>query len=97
MKETNNQTTITGKVVSEFIFSHEVMGERFYIFNISAQRTSGTEDEIPVLISDRIIDVTQDYCGEYIIVTGQFRSFNYWENKKKKIRTVRICAGCGIC
>ena len=69
----NNQVTIMGRVDSEFSFSHEVFGEGFYIVEVLVRRLSDSDDRIPLMISDRLIDVTQDYRGEYIAVQGQFR------------------------
>ena len=60
---TNNQVTIAGEVVSEFTFSHEVYGEHFYIVNIAVCRLSNSYDVIPVMVSERLIDVTSDYRG----------------------------------
>lgn len=81
----NNQVSIMGKIVSGFTFSHEVFGEGFYMMDISVQRLSDSSDIIPVMISERLIDVTQDYEGEYIQIFGQFRSYNRHEEKKNKL------------
>ena len=71
----NNQVTIMGEVASQFTFSHEVFGEGFYMVEVLVKRLSNSDDRIPLMISERLIDVHQDYTGEYIMVTGQFRSF----------------------
>ena len=63
----NNQVTIMGEVVSAFTFSHEVFGEGFYMVDVSVKRLSNSEDRIPVMISERLIDVSQDYTGEFVI------------------------------
>ncbi len=81
----NNQVSIMGKIVSGFTFSHEVFGEGFYMVDISVQRLSESSDIIPVMISERLIDVTRDYVGEYIQVFGQFRSYNRHEEKKNRL------------
>lgn len=81
----NNQVSIMGKIVSGFTFSHEVFGEGFYMVDISVQRLSDSSDIIPVMISERLIDVTQDYEGEYIQIFGQFRSYNRHEEKRNKL------------
>ena len=79
----NNQVTIMGEVVSGFTFSHEVFGEGFYMVDVSVKRLSNSRDLIPVMISERLIDVTQDYTGEFLMVTGQFRSYNRHEEQLK--------------
>ena len=81
----NNQVTIMGQVATTFEFSHEVFGEGFYTMEVLVKRLSNSEDRIPVMISERLIDVTQDYVGEYIIVQGQFRSYNRHEEQKNRL------------
>ena len=81
----NNQVTIMGEIVSPFTFSHEVFGEGFYMVDVSVRRLSNSEDKIPVMISERLIDVTQDYSGEFIMVNGQFRSYNKHDELKNRL------------
>ena len=71
----NNQVTVIGEVVSEFTYSHEVFGEGFYMVDILVKRLSNSNDCIPVLFSERLIDGTQDYRGMCMMVSGQFRSY----------------------
>ena len=42
-------------------------------------------DIIPLMISERLIDVTKDYRGMKIEVSGQFRSYNRHEGLKNKL------------
>ena len=81
----NNQVIMAGEIVSEFVFSHEVFGEGFYMLEISVRRLSNSYDVIPLMISERLIDVTRDYRGETIAVSGQFRSYNRHEEKKNRL------------
>ncbi len=81
----NNQVPIVGEVVSDFSFSHEVFGEGFYMLNVSVKRLSDSCDVIPLMISERLIDVNEDYRGAYIQATGQFRSYNRHEEKKNRL------------
>ena len=81
----NNQVSIMGQIISQFTFSHQVFGEGFYLIDVLVKRLSDSEDRIPVMISERLIDVTQDYEGEYIQVYGQFRSYNRHEEKKNRL------------
>ena len=78
----NNQVSVIGEIVSGFAFSHEVFGEGFYMVNVLVRRLSDSADVIPVMISERLIDVTEDYTGEYIRIAGQFRSYNRHEEKR---------------
>ncbi len=81
----NNQVTIMGEIASPFIFSHEVYGEGFYMVDVHVKRLSNSEDNIPLMISERLIDVSQDYTGEFIMVNGQFRSYNRHDEQKNRL------------
>lgn len=81
----NNQVTIMGEVASPLTYSHEVFGEGFYMMDVLVKRLSNSEDRIPVTISERLIDVTQDYTGEFVMVSGQFRSYNRHEEQRNRL------------
>ena len=81
----NNQVTIMGKIASEFFYSHESYGEGFYMVDVEVERLSDSTDLIPVMVSERLLDVNQDYTGQLISVSGQFRSYNRHEEKKNKL------------
>lgn len=81
----NNQVTICGEIAGEFVFSHEVYGEGFYLVDVLARRLSGACDAIPVTVSERLIDVTQNYIGQYVCVSGQFRSYNRHDEMKNRL------------
>ncbi len=72
----NNKVSVIGTVVSEFTFSHEVFGEGFYLVDLSVSRLSEQADIIPLMISERLIDVTKNYEGCTVEAIGQFRSYN---------------------
>ena len=55
------------------------------MMDILVKRLSDSEDRIPVMVSERLIDVTQDYVGEYIEIHGQFRSYNRHEEKRNRL------------
>ena len=69
----NNQVSMMGKIAAGFTFSHQVFGEGFYMTELLVKRLSESEDRIPVMVSERLVDVTQDYIGEYVEIHGQFR------------------------
>ena len=81
----NNQVTVMGEVVSDFTFSHEIFGEGFYVMDVKVQRLSDSVDVIPVMTSERLIDVNADYKGALISVNGQFRSYNRHEEHRNKL------------
>lgn len=81
----NNQATIAGEIVSEFTYSHELFGEGFYNVMVKVNRLSDTYDEIPVMISERIIDVHENQLGKMVEVKGQFRSYNKHDESKNRL------------
>lgn len=81
----NNQVTIMGEIISDFTFSHEVFGEGFYMVDVSVRRLSNSEDIIPLMVSERLIDVSRNYSGEFVMVTGQFRSYNRHDELKNRL------------
>mgnify|MGYP000320368684 CR=1 FL=1 len=81
----NNRVSIIGEIVSEFKFSHEVFGEGFYTVDVSVDRLSELTDVIPLMVSERLVDVSEDYQGRLVEVSGQFRSYNRHEGAKKQL------------
>ena len=81
----NNKVTVIGEIASEFVFSHEVFGEGFYTVDLAVNRLSDQVDIIPLMVSDRLMDVKQDYKGKTIMATGQFRSYNRHEGLKNRL------------
>ena len=81
----NNQVSIMGKIDTGFTFSHQVFGEGFYTMEILVRRLSDSEDRIPVMVSERLLDVTQDYRGRTVEAIGQFRSYNCHEGVKNRL------------
>ena len=81
----NNYLTLVGKVTGEKKFSHEIYGERFYIFNLSIPRLSGNSDIIPITVSERLINEETLQEGHQLLVKGQFRSYNSYENEKNRL------------
>lgn len=85
----NNHIILVGKVTSDKKFSHEIYGEKFYIFDLSVPRLSGSSDIIPITISERLIVNGDLPINSKITVEGQFRSYNsYGEGKNKLVLTV---------
>lgn len=81
----NNQVTVMGEIVSDFSYSHEIFGEGFYMVDVKCKRLSESYDIIPVMVSERLIDVTDSYIGSLICVVGQFRSYNRHEEHKNRL------------
>ena len=81
----NNHITLVGKVTSEKRFSHEIYGEKFYIFDLSIPRLSGNADNIPITISERLLTENGLPIGSKISVEGQFRSYNCYQGEKNRL------------
>lgn len=81
----NNQVTVMGEIISRFSYSHEIFGEGFYMVDVKVQRLSESFDVIPVMVSERLMDVTENYSGMLICVNGQFRSYNRHEERKNRL------------
>lgn len=80
----NNRVTVSGEIVSDFDFSHEVYGEKFYTTKLAVERKSGTKDIVPIMASDRLIKI-EDMTGKKVKVSGQFRSYNKHEGDKNRL------------
>ena len=83
--EDNNHLRLVGKVTSEKRFSHEIYGEKFYIFDLSVPRLSGNADIIPVTISERLLTIQDVTIGANLQIDGQFRSYNSYDNEKNRL------------
>ncbi len=81
----NNKVFLSGKIVSEPVFSHEMMGEGFYDFSVAIKRLSGQEDIIPATISERLMSGCDFGVGAEIGAIGQFRSYNKLVGEKSKL------------
>ena len=81
----NNRVSVIGEIVSGFTFSHEVFGEGFYMVDVAVNRLSEQADIIPLMISERLIDVHKDYSGSTVESIGQFRSYNRHEGIKNRL------------
>ena len=81
----NNYLTLVGKVTGEKRFSHEIYGESFYVFDLSVARLSGNADIIPITVSERLIKEETLQEGHQLLVKGQFRSYNSYENERNRL------------
>ena len=81
----NNYLVLIGKIISEKTFSHEIYGESFYLFNLEVPRLSGNEDIIPITISERLIANFDLSIGKKVVIEGQFRSYNTYEDTKSRL------------
>ncbi len=82
---TNNQATIIGMIEDKFKFNHEIYGEKFYTCTVKVPRLSGTDDNIRIMVSERLIMDGEYNVGDRVEVTGQFRSYNSYENGDNRL------------
>lgn len=75
-EQENNKVKLSGEIVSNFGFSHEVYGEGFYTTMLASERLSGEKDIILIMVSERLVAVKPEWIGRFVRVSGQFRSYN---------------------
>ena len=85
VSEKNNTVHISGEIVSDATFSHEVYGEGFYELLVKVMRLSGQADLLPITVSERLIEGAMLEKGKHISANGQFRSYNKLENGKSRL------------
>ena len=81
----NNHLVLVGKVTSEKTYSHEIYGEKFYIFDLEVPRLSSAVDIIPITVSERLLTSLDLQIGKTLSVEGQFRSYNSYQNERNKL------------
>lgn len=81
----NNNVEIGGEIIEEPNFSHEIYDEKFYKFLIKTKRLSNYEDILPVIISERLVNLEDIKIGKVVKIYGQFRSHNLQTETKNKL------------
>lgn len=81
----NNVARVCGVVEDEPEFNHEIYGEGFYLFTLKIPRLSGASDNIKVMVSERLLTDYSPAVGDFVEITGQFRSYNSCENGENKL------------
>lgn len=85
---TTNMAHICGEVIDGPKLSHKTYGEAFYLFKMGVLRNSGFEDQINVMISERIL-ATMEICeGMFLDIQGQVRTYNEDVDGKNKLNIV---------
>jgi hypothetical protein len=81
----NNNVEIGGEIIEEVEFSHEIYDEKFYKFSIKTKRLSEYEDVLPVIISERLVNLDEIKLGKIVKISGQFRSYNLQTETKNRL------------
>lgn len=71
-----NMAYLSGKVLSEPVFNHKTYGEAFYLVMLGIMRKSGYEDEIRLIISEKLLGGRSPKVGELLEISGQIRTYN---------------------
>ena len=71
-----NRARLVGRVVGEPEFSHSNHGEDFFRFPLRTYRLSGAADQVNVLVSRTLLELSPVHAGERLVIEGEVRSFN---------------------
>ena len=81
----NNVAEIVGQLDGELVYSHTVYGEDFYTVKVKVPRLSSLYDVIPLMISNRLLNLEESYNNRIIRAEGQFRSYNQHTDGRSKL------------
>lgn len=82
----NNIINLRGVVSSEVEVSHEAFDEKYYRFFIDTKRLSDLSDTLPIIVSEKLINIDDIKIGDVVFVNGQVRSHNQpVEEKRSKL------------
>ena len=76
MENVINALRLSGVVVGTPAVGHEAFGEKFYYLTLGVPRLSGAQDQLPVTLSERLLDGTMLQEGDHLTIEGQVRSYN---------------------
>ncbi len=75
MQDTTNSVSVAGRL-SGLKLSHKIYGEAFYTFLLECARLSEKADQLPVTVSERLLEQYPLCDGAMVGVKGQLRSYN---------------------
>lgn len=82
----NNKIELCGVIASTPELNHKNYGENFYGFRLSCSRKSTEKDMLPIIVSDRLVEIKDLQVGKKISVRGQVRTFNkHISDDKRKL------------
>lgn len=82
----NNKIELCGVIASVPELNHKTYGENFYGFRLSCSRKSTEKDMLPIIVSDRLVEIKDLQVGKKISVKGQVRTFNkHISDDKRKL------------
>lgn len=80
-----NNVSLCGVLAENFTLSHESHNEKFYCAKIAIKRLSETEDILPITVSERLVAVNDAWKGQYVRISGSFRSYNKHEEGRTRL------------
>lgn len=86
MIQNDNVVELVGEVREAPKFSHRCFDEDFYQFTLCCKRFSGTDDLIPILISNRTFNVKGIQSGMRLYIQGQIRTYNLHSEDSSKVK-----------
>ncbi|MBR5315360.1 MAG: single-stranded DNA-binding protein, partial [Firmicutes bacterium] len=94
---TTNMAHICGEVIDGPKLSHKTYGEAFYIFRMGVQRNSGYEDQINLMVSERILDPEEITVGSWMDIRGQIRTYNEAVEGRNRLNIVVFVRDFAYC
>ncbi len=81
----NNVAVVSGTIVEEPRYTHQMYGEGFYESTLSVERLSKQNDDIPFTVSERLFADCDLQVGMTVTFLGQLRSYNKLSDGKSKL------------
>ncbi len=81
----NNVVLLSGTIVEEPRYSHQMYGEGFYESVLCVPRLSGQNDFVPFTVSERLMNDIGLAMGSIVTFSGQLRSYNKLVDGKSKL------------
>ena len=76
MENVINALHLSGTVIGTPVVGHEAFGEKFYYLTLGVPRLSGAQDQLPITLSERLLDGGLPSEGDALAIEGQVRSYN---------------------
>lgn len=84
-EESSNCAKVSGMITSVPVKSHQIEGENFYEFEVEVERLSKIKDKVPVTISERLLSGAKLNVGDFVRLSGEYRSYNKIQNEKSRL------------
>lgn len=81
-----NCMLVSGMVMSDFQDCSAIYGKKHYVSDIEVRRLSGKSDRIPAIVPVKLVKETENYKGQYVCASGQYRSKNCFDGQKRRLK-----------